>query len=342
MVKKITSKQVGTKKTAKTLKSVPYSNFSKWLNKNKHIEWSTDDINNFIIKINKFLSKNNICFLNGSYLFEDIYGHLFNLLAFNQLEKDYNCVDNKDGKDGKDSKDGKDGKDGKDNKLFPKLNELTTIRSSITHRKHLERHDFVDCIPYESKRAKKALSCRKSKDGRYTCLKFERLFSNDKKTIDYLCNYCDDNKNEYPENIASKRVILFYPFTHRKTQTLVPSQSRKEISMPFARMLFLKMEEYDMNDIHHAYQFIKGVIKPIKYKNKYPTRKEGSIHPEKYEKYNEDLEFYKNNFPKEVARLEFYNKNIRIGNEFFISQGMIEYFLMQFLNTNKPCDKDTV
>ncbi len=55
MVKKITSKQVGTKKTAKTLKSVPYSNFSKWLNKNKHIEWSTDDINNFIIKINKFL-----------------------------------------------------------------------------------------------------------------------------------------------------------------------------------------------------------------------------------------------------------------------------------------------
>lgn len=334
MVKKITSKQVGTKKSTKTLKSVPDSNFSKWLNKNKNIEWSTDNINNFIIKINKFLSKNNICFLNGSYLIEDINGHLFNLLAFNQLEKDYNCID----------KDDKDGKDSKDNKFFPKLNELTTMRSSITHRKHLERHNFVDCIPYESKRAKKALSCRKSKDGRYTCLKFERLFSNDKKTIDYLCNYCDDNKNEYPENIDSKRVILFYPFTHRKTQLLEQSPtttpSRKEIRVPFARMLFLKMEEYDMNDIHHAYQFIKGVIKPIKYKNKYPTRKEGSIHPEKYEKYNEDLEFYKNNFPKEVARLEFYNKNIRIGNEFFISQGMIEYFLMQFLNTNKPCDSD--
>jgi len=332
MVKK-TNKHEKTKKTLKTfktLKNVPESNFLKWVNKNKYIEWSTDDINNFIIKINNFLSKNNICFLNGAYLIEDINGHLFNLLAFNQLEKDYNCSD----------KDDKDGKDSKNNKLFPRLNELTKMRSSITHRNHLEMHDFVDCIPYESKRAKKAISCRKSKDGRYTCLKFERLFSNNKKTIDYLCNYCDDNKNEYPENIDSKRVILFYPFTYRKTNTPIPLQN--EINLPFTRMLFLKMEEYDINSIHHAYQFIKGILKPIKYKNKYPTRKEGSTRPEKYEKYNEDLEFYKNNFPKEVARLEFYNKNIRNGNEFFISQGMIKYFLMQFLNTNKPCNGDTI
>jgi len=49
MVKK-TKKHERTKKTFKTLKNVPESNFFKWANKNKYIEWSTDDINNFIIK----------------------------------------------------------------------------------------------------------------------------------------------------------------------------------------------------------------------------------------------------------------------------------------------------
>lgn len=295
-------------------------------------ELNDDTITKFILDIMNFLAERNMCFERGAFVFEDLDAKLYNLLSFNKLTlPKYDCNN-------------------------PPFSRATNLLSSPTHTGFIKKFGFADCVPYHIPRAKKALSCRKSKDGHYKCMKLERLFLLDNKPVYRIC----ENTNHMEKGGMSKSVILYYPFQvnlasssghghntikmSKKTSIRTSARTRKSRltintrNNKAARMLYFKLEEYPMRSFKHAIQFIKTLTK-IPIKTSFPTRKEGTLGHEPYTFQSKDEEFY-SNLPNglnqsESPKLKNYNQHIRIGNEFFISQGLLKYFFRKYLSSTK-------
>jgi hypothetical protein len=61
----------------------------------------------------------------------------------------------------------------------------------------------------------------------------------------------------------------------------------------------------------------------------------------KYEAFRQkDIDFYTRYCPEDIPVLEWYNTSIRTGNEFFVSNNLLAFFLMNFLLTEFDCSQN--
>jgi hypothetical protein len=61
----------------------------------------------------------------------------------------------------------------------------------------------------------------------------------------------------------------------------------------------------------------------------------------KYEDFRQkDIDFYTRYCPEDIPVLEWYNTSIRTGNEFFVSNNLLAFFLMNFFLVTFSCDQD--
>ena len=150
-------------------------------------------INNFIGKINTFLSLYDVCFIGGAFVFEDNHADLYNLLTYNTLD-DSIC--------------------GSTN--FP--SKQVSYKQSKTHGIFLSRFSSVKCVPRININLP---GCKPDK-----CVKFERIINleNICSMCKYKMNYQDHTKRValyYPfyDNRTNKRYLYLKLESHPMIST---------------------------------------------------------------------------------------------------------------------------
>ena len=141
-------------------------------------------------------------------------------------------------------------------------------------------------------------------DNSNNCFNFSFFTNKLERKLEPAINFICDTKSEI------KQVILYYPFINKITKK---------------KYLFVKLESYPMNTFRHLINFI---FQPhIRNNNISEHRVENDNLLYKFK--NIDETFYKNIGLKND--LEEYNTNIRKGNEFYISNQLLEYFFKNFI-----------
>jgi hypothetical protein len=228
-------------------------------------ELSSYNIEKFLINLHKYLKNNNMCFLNGSYIFEDFDRKLYNLLTHNSLVS--KCLTgHKD------------------------FSDKISFHFSYTHRKFFENPlvEKDECVPYDQKYGFQ---------NKFKYFKIERMFN---EPLKYLCDI--DNPKPKLNDRQTKVVALYYPFKYKDKI-----------------YLYLKLEGSNMNSPKHLYRLLLG--SKSKLKESYPSRRENN----KYVHEEDDSQFYKK--IKQYNSFLEYNTGLRVGNEFFVPNQMLENIL---------------
>lgn len=126
------------------------------------------------------------CFIGGAFVFEDAYGHLFNLLTYNKMNLSVNeCEDIE----------------------MLKMSPHVKMIQTYTHGAFAKNGQPAPCTRNEP--LAKIPGCILSP---FKCNKYERAMS-----FKNICNKC----GVYPEDepIEPKEVILYYPFVHKRGNT---------------------------------------------------------------------------------------------------------------------------
>ena len=168
---------------------------------------------------------------------------------------------------------------------------------TTTHTEFFElrNFEFSDCVSYKN------LPSEKFK--KY--FKVERNFTN---ALNYLCDEKTPLDERNINNEQNKRVAIYYPFRFKNKN-----------------YLYLKFEGYNINSFYHLFRFLSK--NKTKRKETYNSRRTNIEY--KQEDLSQDLKFYKK--IRDVKALEKYNKNIRIGNEMFISDKLLFNILIGYL-----------
>lgn len=151
--------------------------------------------------------------------------------------------------------------------------------------------------------------------------------------IDYLCDLETDDKDKKIDNISQKRVLLYYRFIHENK-----------------KYIFFKLEEYNMNSIHHLINLLDKKRKDIYNKrreneDKYETEEQTNcvkidnklcpvINNNSCTLNNLDKIFYNrlacDNIIKNINDTNFYDKNLRTGRELFVTNELKTYLLNKY------------
>jgi hypothetical protein len=264
---------------------------------------NNNDISILFINIFSYLKKYNICFINGSYIFEDNDMQLFNLLTFNKSYVTYKTCP-----------------------LMVSKTHWTTTHKNFQSNENILNLPNINCINHNN------LSPN--------LFKLERILE---PNINFICDQDTQIDQRNPNNAETKKIILYYPFIHNKINK---------------KYLFVKFESHPMESIGHVVNFLN-----TKRNTTYPIRREDkesnriSYFKDFYEK---DKQFYTDHYKyignignishieqseidsiikNEIDNLDTYNKNIRTGNELYITNNMLSYYLETYLTINKPITK---
>ncbi len=247
--------------------------------------------NEFIHTIFRFLKEVNLCFLYGSIVLDDEDGKIFLDL--------YTDVDNP-------STEAPD--------IYAKLRPTGRMG---THKTFLKQENFLGA-------RKNSYSSDYELYTEHTTLRqYEKILD---PKITYLCDpACRQRETQECKSVRSpKGVILFYPF-----QAHVPDNP-----MSLKRFIFMKLEGYVHNDIKHMKQAVNRYILRKEKADKYPKRREDEKMSDIYLQDKETMLRYivthfdivDREFIKAVtAKIDFYNDNIRTGNEIYLPSEIISH-----------------
>lgn len=298
-----------------------YGDFGQWIMNFNELKISTSMITrNFFREIFRHLEVNDMCFSSGSLVFEDELNVVFNLLTFNKLkieENSYYCDDPL-------------GKNTTEQIVKPESS--VHIIGTDTHRTFYDKSiktKLIEIKPRECMPAMRGVLRRKLEKSN---TRFERVLPREMKNICGICENTDEDISE------PKGVIMYYPFYVGAEDYPFPPARR------VVNMLFVKFEGHPVSGaaLQHGLQLIGRVTGT---KKEYPNpRREDDKNPKcVYDQMyaNKDYEFYRAYSPEDIDILNWYNEKIRTGCEFFISKGLLQYFL-KFLFGSFNCDVSSI
>ena len=294
-----------------------YKKLSEWVNIAKNTPITNEMVINFFRQIFRLLEVNDMCFSSGAFVFENYGNVLFNLLTYNKLliaDNSYYCNDPLG--------------------INPKITTNRILEPADVHIMGTDTHaDYYTKYPRGSPIEIKPRQCmpttnliplsRPLRDK----TKFERLF---KPKIENICGYCETPIEERSE---PKGLVLYYPFYVESTTYPPPSDKIKKTPM-----LYVKFEGASVKEepIKHTGLYISKAIGIKKeYKNLDNRREDRCDYNNLY--LNKDIEFYRVFCPGDIEILNWYNTYIRLGCEFFVSKGLLTYFIKTFLLTEFNC-----
>jgi hypothetical protein len=288
------------------------------------ITYHNNTINKFIKSIFALLYNGKVCFSSGTLVFNDIWKCLFNLITYNKIilnQHTYSC-----------------------DSPFEDLNDrrYKIIASKFIHyQTNHKTHNAVfkqnkgipvDCIP----------------SSKYT--KFERLFHPP------LNKLCESTKSE------NKSVLLYYPFISVNSKKPLLFFKLERDQMISTGHVMKATATYLGNPIDKTFGTKFGVKerpnKGLDLEIGLDMRREDRndfMHPNEC-KYNEyfyqkDILFYKNyynilgqkleesyltsKFEEDFEELEWYNKHVRTGCEFYVTKNLMTAMLMNLLAPKK-------
>lgn len=294
------------------------------------------DIKRFFYKLFAYLGNVSpdfdYCFVGGAFVFEDNYGHLFNLLAYNRLnlsKRECSEIGSVPFADG------------------------VSMMHTLSHRSFAKKSRKPNCT--RKSPSIQIPSCMKDP---HLCNKYQRVmhFKN-------MCNVC--NTYENPGYIEEKKIALFYPFeldssypNYKTKQCASPSKKTLKSKSPLSnslrskcgskprRYLYVKFEAEPVISVGHLTAAIDTYITKTK-QNKdnklFETRREEK--PLQSHLKLKDDAFYVNRMDEGTSKMdsyEYYNKNVRAGSEFFVSGDLLNMFFDIYLNNeyvSSVCNK---
>lgn len=295
-----------------------YLKLSEWVKIANDTPITNNMVINFFRQIFRLLEVNDMCFSSGAFVFENYGNVLFNLLTFNKLlitDNSYYCDDPL----------GKNPKITTSRILEP---ANVHIMGTETHAGYYSKYGKGAPIQITPRKCMPLTSLTPISRLDRTKTKFERLFD---PKIDNICGYCELPEKERSE---PKGLVLYYPFN-------VASQTYptdKNIQETITEMLYVKFEASSVSEepLKHTGLFLAKTIGIKKeYKNLDSRREDRCDYNRLY--LNKDTEFYRAYCPEDLEILNWYNTYIRLGCEFFVSKGLLTYFLKTFLLSQFNC-----
>lgn len=296
----------------KSPKSLDRSSLMARYKTNTH-KFSDKEIKNLFYNIFGYLGNVSAdfdyCFVGGAFIFEDNHGHLFNLLAYNQLNLTKpQCLHIND------------------LKKVP-MSPKVTMLHTLSHRSFAKRSKTAKCT-----RKTPQIQLIPCISNPHLCNKYQREmhFKN-------ICNIC--NSYSKPGHIEDKKIILFYPFE------LDESYPDHTIHSKPRRYLYVKFEAEPVISVGHLTSAIDTYItKKRAHKDNalFPSRREEKPLPA-HLRLTDDA-FYVNRMDEGISSDEsynYFNKHVRNGSEFFVSEQLLLVFFDIYLNTKSPklvCD----
>jgi hypothetical protein len=296
-----------------------YGKFGEWVNIAKDIPITNDMVENFFRQIFRLLEVNNMCFSSGAFVFQNYGNVLFNLLTYNKLsiaDNSYYCNDPLG--------------------INPEITTNRILEPADVHIMGTETHDDfykkhkrgspIQIKPRMCMPATTFILKPLSKPFRNKT-KFERLF---KPKIQNICGYCERPIEERSE---PKGLVLYYPFY---VESLTYPFPRAGIKL--AQMLYVKFEGSSVKEepISHTGSYIsKNIGIKQEYENLDTRREDKCDYNNLY--LNKDSEFYRVYCPEDFEIFIWYNTYVRVGCEFFVSKGLLIYFIKTFLLTGFNC-----
>lgn len=292
-----------------------YKNLAEWVDVAKDTPITNNMVINFFRQIFRLLEVNDMCFSSGAFVFENYGNVLFNLLTYNKLliaDNSYYC----------------------DDPLGIKTTEKILepadvhIMGTETHAGYYRKYGRDAPIQIKPRACMPTTSLIPLARADRSKTKFERLF---KPKIDNICGYCEMPKQERSE---PKGLVLYYPF-------YVVSQTYPSLSNQIEKtteMLYVKFEASSVKEepLTHTGLFISKTVGLKKeYKNLDNRREDRCDYNNLY--LNKDTEFYRAYCPEDLEILNWYNTYIRLGCEFFVSKGLLTYFIKTFLLSEFNC-----
>jgi hypothetical protein len=287
-----------------------YDKIADWIDVAKDIHITNEMVISFFRQIFRLLEVNNMCFSSGAFVFENYGNILFNLLTYNKLviqNNSYFCDE-------------------------PLTGEIETadvhIMGTETHNGFYTKYRKGGAIEIKPRTCMPSTSLTPFSTSNKTKTKFERLF---KPKIENICGYCEPIKAERSE---PKGLVLYYPF-------YVVSQTFPTLKQEISRtteMMYVKFEAASVKEepLTHASLFLSKTVGIKKeYKQLDNRREDKCDYDNSY--LNKDIEFYRAYCPEDMEVLHWYNTYIRLGCEFFVSNGMLIYFIKTFLLTEFNC-----
>ena len=302
----------------KTLNGTTYKQITDFI-KQYGNEYREKNIINLFRHIFQLLEENNLCFSSGTFVFENDTNILFNLLTFNKLilpSNTYNCNAPKKSRE---------------------ISNLVDVFATDTHKKvydkNVEKIITITpgpCIPEAVHAMDPGLNILRNTK----MTKFEISFT---EPIKNFCGICKQN-NENDDISETKGSCLYYPFTVKSN--LYPGKKTFEY---ISKLLFVKFEKIPTKASGHGTEFFKNLTGTKKEYRRYPPRREDdSVSKCNYTRqyYEQDVKFYKKYSPtseNDIQILNWYNRHIRTGCEFFVTNNLLISFITDFLLIPVDC-----
>jgi hypothetical protein len=310
--------------------------FKGWINANSNKVINSEIVREFFLSIFALLSEYDSCFERGTFIFQNDTNVLFNILTFNKLQitSSYNCDDPLSRKT-------------KAPIGHPISPDNVHSMGTKTHQRPILRQVDLGsqagpCVPAVS-------FFGMSKQSRKNH-KFERIFDN-ALSLNDVCNQCIEKTKDHDH----RRVILYYPYVLNSAlyySSDFTNNANKTPDSSKLNFLFVKFETQPASgtltqQAAHVGNYLKKK-KPTVVPTMDPTTRREDDHLTNYKTYvpennlsqqNKDMRFYR---ALGLSRhtLEWYNTYVRIGQEFFVSQQLLEYLLMNYLFTRYTCPND--
>lgn len=289
--------------------------------------YSDTDVKRFFYKIFAYLGNVSpdfdYCFVGGAFVFEDNYGHLFNLLAYNRLNlSKHECsqIGSVPFADG------------------------VSMMHTLTHRAFAKKSKTARCT-----RKSPIMQLPQCIKNPHLCNKYQRVMH-----LKNICNVCKSYQK--PGYIEEKKIALFYPFeldssypdykikncakkslkSKSKTKSPMSNPTQGRCGSKPRRYLYVKFEAEPVISVGHLTSAIDTYITKTKMNkdNKlFETRREEkALQP--HLKLKDDA-FYVNRLDDGLSKMdsyEYYNNNVRAGSEFFVSGDLLNMFFDIYLN----------
>ena len=329
--------------------------FKNWIDSNLDKQINSQIVKQFFLSFFALLAQYNSCFERGAFIFQNDTNVLFNILTFDKLkfELSYNCDDPL-------------------SEVVATAPVRHPIRPANVHSISTGTH--VGPITLRANLISQAGPCvpakfflKKGTDRKNH--KFERIFDGD-LSLDDVCNKCIVKTGEHDH----RRVILYYPYVLNTALNYISDVTNNNNRTPessILNFLFVKFESQPVSGtisqkMAHVGNYASRKISGLFSSTPTPTattatptatptattatptptldeRREddpltvySTILNNGFTQKAKDINFY-TSLGLPTKTLEWYNDNVRIGQEFFVSQKLLEYLLMNYLFTNYVC-----
>ena len=338
--------------------------FKNWVDANFNTKINSEIVRKFFLSIFALLSQYDSCFERGTFIFQNDTNVLFNILTFDKLKitTSYNCNDPLSVAATAPAG-------------HPTSPDNVHSMATITHLAPIKlRKDLYSqagpCVP--------AVGMAISPKPERKKHKFERIFDGS-LSLEDVCNQCIIKTGDHHDHrrvilyypyVLNNALNYSSDFTNNNNNT--PSSSK-------LNFLFVKFETQPVSGtvvqkIAHGYNYLSKKASGLKSlfsstpaattpaattatdttatdtepvaDSTLDERREDDpltiytrTPANSFSQQSKDIRFYKQ-LGLSTKTLEWYNANVRIGQEFFVSQQLLEYLLMNYLFTNYTCPNE--